>query len=77
MLTLDGQKVLIDAPIRQGIEPYATSSLEERQRLERATAPYDDVSAILVTHWHEDHFERGGHRRTLEAQPPCRPGVVA
>lgn len=56
MLTLDGQKVLIDAPIREGIEPYATPSADERQRLEHATAPYDNVSAILVTHWHEDHF---------------------
>ena len=57
MLTLDGQKVLIDAPIRDGIEPYATSAPDERTRLENATAPYDNVSAILVTHWHEDHFD--------------------
>ena len=49
-------RVLIDAPIREGIPPYATSSPEERVRLERAAAPYDTVDAILVTHWHEDHF---------------------
>ena len=56
MLTLDGQKFLIDAPIRQGIPPYATSSVDERRRLESALAPYDNVAAILITHWHEDHF---------------------
>jgi L-ascorbate metabolism protein UlaG (beta-lactamase superfamily) len=56
MLTIDGTTVLIDAPIREGIPPYATASADEQRRLERATAPYDVVDAILVTHWHEDHF---------------------
>ena len=56
MVTIDGRKFLIDAPIRDGITPYATSSAEERRRLEAAAPPYDGVSAILVTHWHEDHF---------------------
>ena len=28
----------------------------ERRRLESAQPPYDCVEAILVTHWHEDHF---------------------
>jgi L-ascorbate metabolism protein UlaG (beta-lactamase superfamily) len=56
LLNIDGQEVLIDAPIRDGISPYATPSADERQRLERAEAPFDNVSVILVTHWHEDHF---------------------
>jgi L-ascorbate metabolism protein UlaG (beta-lactamase superfamily) len=56
LLTLSGRRFLIDAPIRDGIAPYATSAADERQRLESARTPYDDVSAILVTHWHEDHF---------------------
>lgn len=56
LLTIDGRKLLIDAPIRDGIPPYTTSSPEERGRLEGAQPPYDNVSAILVTHWHEDHF---------------------
>ena len=33
-----------------------TSPADERARLERARAPYDAVDAILITHWHEDHF---------------------
>jgi L-ascorbate metabolism protein UlaG (beta-lactamase superfamily) len=56
MLTVDGRKVLIDAPIRDGIPPYTTSSPDERARLEEARSPYDGVTAILITHWHEDHF---------------------
>jgi len=29
----------------------------ERQKLEQARSPYDRVAAILITHWHEDHFD--------------------
>jgi L-ascorbate metabolism protein UlaG (beta-lactamase superfamily) len=56
LVTLDGRRFLVDAPIRDGIAPYATSSADERARLEGARAPYDNVDVILVTHWHEDHF---------------------
>ena len=56
LVTVSGRRFLLDAPIRDGIAPYATSSAEERQRLESARPPYDEVAAVLVTHWHEDHF---------------------
>jgi L-ascorbate metabolism protein UlaG (beta-lactamase superfamily) len=56
LVTIAGRRFLIDAPIRDGIAPYATSSPDERARLEGSLAPYGDVDAILVTHWHEDHF---------------------
>jgi L-ascorbate metabolism protein UlaG (beta-lactamase superfamily) len=51
-----GRRFLIDAPIRDGIAPYATSSVAERAALEAARPPYDNVDAILITHWHEDHL---------------------
>ena len=57
-------KVLIDAPIRDGIPPYTTSSAGDRLRLERAQPPHDGVAAILVTHWHEDHFSPRQRRHT-------------
>ncbi len=56
LVTVSGRRFLIDAPIRDGIPPYATSSADERVALENARAPYDNVDAILITHWHEDHF---------------------
>jgi L-ascorbate metabolism protein UlaG (beta-lactamase superfamily) len=56
LVTAGGRRFLIDAPIREGIAPYATSSAAERDLLEGARAPYADVDAILITHWHEDHF---------------------
>jgi L-ascorbate metabolism protein UlaG (beta-lactamase superfamily) len=51
-----GRRFLIDAPIRDGIPPYATSSAAERALLEGARGPYAGVDAILITHWHDDHF---------------------
>ena len=56
LVTVEGRRFLVDAPIRDGIPPYATSPADERARLESASAPYDAVDAILITHWHEDHF---------------------
>lgn len=48
---------LLDAPFRDGVSPYATPSPEQRLRMETAAAPYDRVGAILITHWHDDHFD--------------------
>jgi len=56
LLEVAGRRFLVDAPIRQGIPPYATSDADEQRRLESAEPPYDRIDAILVTHWHEDHF---------------------
>lgn len=56
LVTVAGRRFLIDAPLRDGLPPYATSSPEERAALENARTPYDNVDAILITHWHDDHF---------------------
>jgi L-ascorbate metabolism protein UlaG (beta-lactamase superfamily) len=56
LVTVGGRRFLVDAPLRDGIPPYATSPAGERDRLESARPPYDGVDAILITHWHEDHF---------------------
>jgi L-ascorbate metabolism protein UlaG (beta-lactamase superfamily) len=69
LVTVNETAVLIDAPIRDGISPYPTSPTDERARLERAEAPYDRVAAILITHWHEDHFSPEAIAAHLAAQP--------
>ena len=56
LVSAAGRSVMLDAPIRDGIAPYPTSPAAERERLERAEPPYDGVDAVLITHWHEDHF---------------------
>ena len=69
LVTMSARRFLIDAPIREGIAPYATSSPEERQHLESASAPYADIDAILVTHWHEDHFSPDAVAAHLSRNP--------
>src|SRR5688500_7003900 len=68
-VTLDGRKVLIDGPIRDGIPPYTVPSHDERTRLEGARPPYDGHAAILITHWHEDHFSPEAVAAHLRASP--------
>ena len=69
LVTTSGRRFLIDAPIRDGITPYATSSASERGSLEGARAPYADVDAILITHWHEDHFSAEAVAAHLSSSP--------
>jgi L-ascorbate metabolism protein UlaG (beta-lactamase superfamily) len=69
LVTVSGRRFLIDAPIRDGIPPYATSSAAERTLLEGARAPYDAVDAILITHWHEDHFSAEAVAAHLAGNP--------
>jgi L-ascorbate metabolism protein UlaG (beta-lactamase superfamily) len=69
LVSVDGHDFLIDAPIRDGIAPYPTSAPDQRRRLESALPPYDRVEAILVTHWHEDHFSPEAIAAHLAANP--------
>jgi L-ascorbate metabolism protein UlaG (beta-lactamase superfamily) len=68
----DEQKFLFDAPIREGIPPYATATAEQRRSLETAAAPFDNVTAILITHWHEDHLSAEAVASHLRNSPSTR-----
>jgi L-ascorbate metabolism protein UlaG (beta-lactamase superfamily) len=69
LVTVSDRRFLIDAPIREGLAPYATSSPQEQQQLESASGAYADVDAILVTHWHEDHFSAEAVAAHLSRNP--------
>lgn len=69
LVAVSGRRFLIDAPIRSGIPPYATSSAAERALLEGARGPYESVDAILITHWHEDHFSPEAVAAHLSSNP--------
>jgi L-ascorbate metabolism protein UlaG (beta-lactamase superfamily) len=72
LVTVDQRRFLIDAPIRNGIAPYPTSPPDERTRLEAARSPYDNIDAILVTHWHDDHFSAEAVAAHLNASARTR-----
>ncbi len=57
MIEGGGRKLLIDALFREGVDRYATLSPATRERLEKAHSPFDDVDAVLATHFHADHFD--------------------
>jgi len=60
-------KILIDALVGEGLEGYESLAGRERQHLEHARAPYDDVDLILATHSHADHFDSAAVLRYLES----------
>jgi L-ascorbate metabolism protein UlaG (beta-lactamase superfamily) len=49
-------KVLVDALFDEGFGTYQTPARPTRGQLENASPPFDGVGLILVTHWHDDHF---------------------
>lgn len=63
---------LFDAPFRDGVAPYPAPDPEQRRKLESAAPPYDGVSAILITHWHDDHFDADAVAAHLRRAPGAK-----
>jgi L-ascorbate metabolism protein UlaG (beta-lactamase superfamily) len=69
MLSSGTQKVLIDALFQKYETGYAVPADSTRAALEAARSPFDDVSLILVTHRHGDHFHPAPVAAHLRANP--------
>jgi L-ascorbate metabolism protein UlaG (beta-lactamase superfamily) len=69
LLRSGSQAVLVDALFGEGLDGYATVAPAERARLERAEPPYDQVTLVLATHRHRDHFDPSAVARFLAANP--------
>ena len=71
LLSSPSGKVLIDALfVSYRSFPYPSDSL--RGAMEAGQAPFDSVSAVLVTHWHGDHFGAGPVAAFLRNNPRAR-----
>ncbi len=56
LIEAGSKKILIDGLHRYYKDTYAYPPDDLREKLESATAPYDDLDLILVSHLHGDHF---------------------
>ncbi|HET9439198.1 MAG TPA: MBL fold metallo-hydrolase [Longimicrobiales bacterium] len=56
LLTAGGRKVLIDALFEKYKTGFALPADSTRSALAGARAPFNDVDAVLFTHYHGDHF---------------------
>ncbi len=72
LLSSNEQKVLIDSLHRGGILSYAAPPPGLRQEMEAATGRFADVSLVLVSHPHADHFDAAAVARHLESNPQAR-----
>jgi len=64
-----GTGVLVDALVRRGIRPYVKAAAGEREQLELARGSFDQVTLVLATHHHADHFDAHAVRSHLESNP--------
>ena len=62
-------KVLIDGLFREGVDGYGKLTLEQRELIETAEAPFNTVDYVLATHLHDDHFNPLASCRYLNANP--------
>ena len=56
LISSGGKQVLIDGLHREYQPDYAFLPPAERERIETAKAPFDEIDLILVSHQHLDHF---------------------
>ncbi len=65
LIAHEDSQVLIDGLHRPYRPAYAVLPTEERQHIETAQPPYDEIDVILVSHVHRDHFHADAVGRHL------------
>jgi len=56
MISFGQKHVLVDALFRSRIPGYDHNDPDIQTKLESAQSPFDNINAILMTHYHADHF---------------------
>jgi glyoxylase-like metal-dependent hydrolase (beta-lactamase superfamily II) len=72
MISSGKTAILIDALFDEGWDLYSVPSRSTRRDMKMARPPFDDVDAILVTHWHDDHFDANLAAEHLSKSIPTR-----
>jgi len=57
VLSAGSQKVVVDAMFDEGWDYYLVPTPSVLDKMKMAEPPFDDVDVILITHWHDDHFD--------------------
>jgi len=69
LISAGGKQVLIDGLHREYGPEYAFLPAAEREKIETAKAPFDQIDLILVSHRHLDHFHAESVGRHLQHNP--------
>ncbi len=71
LITGADEKVLIDAAFTEGFGRLPTPSEDDLQKMRSAAPPFDDLTAILVTHRDPDHLDPAVVVQHLLHDPGC------
>jgi len=66
LIACDGQKVLVDALLRDSLDDYARHPPDVQEKLETGKPPFDGIVLALATHFHLDHWDAGAISRFLK-----------
>lgn len=58
LIEMDNQKIIIDGLFRLGHNRYPTPDASIQRLLVSNQYPFDNINLILVSHIHEDHFDK-------------------
>jgi L-ascorbate metabolism protein UlaG (beta-lactamase superfamily) len=58
LVEMDNQKIIIDGLFKLGHNRYPTSDTNTQRLLVSNRYPFNDIALILVSHTHEDHFDK-------------------
>jgi L-ascorbate metabolism protein UlaG (beta-lactamase superfamily) len=72
LITNGDKKVLFDPFFHQAFGTYQLVPLETQQAIFSSTPPFDDLTAIVISHAHGDHFDAKDVLKYLQKNPNTR-----
>jgi L-ascorbate metabolism protein UlaG (beta-lactamase superfamily) len=69
LITCGGDKVIVDALLRDSQDAYARHPRDVQEKLESGKPPFDGIGLALATHFHLDHWDAGAITRFLRSNP--------